>query len=111
MNNQAIKNKKAKANRNKGLFISMVAVSALIVLATYKTPLFQKEFNGKIMGFSEVHNKIELKFIATVRLANGDQVLASMPPDLLKRYDTKVKLIEGTTMFGRKTYKILQYNE
>lgn len=113
MNNKAIKNRKAKAkaNRNKGAFISVAAIFVLIILATYKTPLFQKELNGKIMGFSEVHNKIELKLIATVRLDNGAQVLASMPPDLLKRNDTRATLVEGITMFGRKTYKILSYNE
>ena len=111
MNNKAIKNRKAKENRNKGVFISVAAIFVLIILTTYKTPLFQKELNGKIMGFSEVHNKTELKLIATVRLDNGAQVLASMPPDLLKRYDTKATLIEGITMFGRKTYKFLSYNE
>ena len=111
MNNKAIKNRKAKANRNKGAFISVAAIFVLIILTTYKTPLFKKELNGKIMGFSEVHNKTELKLIVTVRLDNGAQVLASMPPDLLKRYDTKATLIEGITMFGRKTYKFLSYNE
>ena len=111
MNNKSIKNRRAKANRNKGLFISVTAIFALIILTTYKTPLFQKELNGKIMGFSEIHNKTELKLIATVRLDNGTQILASMPPDLLKRYDTKATLIEGITIFGRKTYKLLSYNE
>jgi hypothetical protein len=111
MNNKAIENRKSKANRNKGAFISVAAIFVLIILSTYKTPLFQKELNGKIMGFSEVHNKIELKLIATVRLDNGAQVLASMPPDLLKRNDTTATLVEGITMFGRKTYKILSYNE
>lgn len=111
MNNKTIKNRRRKATRNKGLFISVAAIFVLIILTTYKTPLFQKELNGKIMGFSEIHNKTELKLIATVRLDNGAHVLASMPPDLLKRNDTKATLIEGITMFGRKTYKFLSYNE
>ncbi len=111
MNNKTIKHRKTKATRNKGLFISVAAIFALIILTTYKTPLFQKELNGKIMGFSEIHNKTELKLIATVRLDNGFQVLASMPPDLLKRNDTKATLIEEITIFGRKTYKFLPYNE
>jgi len=111
MNNKAINNRKAKANRKKGAFISVAAIFVLIILATYKTPLFQNELNGQIMGFSEVHNKTEVKLIATVRLDNGTQVLASMPPDLLKRTDTKAAFIEGITMFGRKTYKFLSYNE
>jgi hypothetical protein len=111
MNNKAINNRKAKANRNKGAFISVAAMFVLIILATYKTPLFQKELNGQIMGFSEVHNKTEVKLIATVRLDNGTQVLASMPPDLLKRTDTKATLIEEVTMFGRKTYKFFSYND
>ena len=111
MNNKTIKNRRTKATRNKGLFISVAAIFVLIILTTYKTPLFQKELNGKIMWFSEIHNKTELKLIATVRLDNGTQILASMPPDLLKRYDTKATLIEGITIFGRKTYKFLRYNE
>ena len=111
MNNKTIKHRKIKANRNKGLFIVVAAIFALIILTTYKTPLFQKELNGKIMGFSEIHNKTELKLIAIVRLNNGAQVLATMPPELQKRYDTKAMLIEGVTIFGRKTYKILSYNE
>ena len=111
MNNKTIKHRKIKANRNKGLFIVVAAIFALIILTTYKTPLFQKELNGKIMGFTEIQNKTELKLIATVRLDNGAQVLASMPPGLLKRNDTKATLMEGITIFGRKTYKLLSYNE
>ena len=111
MNNKTIENRRAKATRNKGLFISMAAIFALIILATYKTPLFQNEISGEIMGFSEVHNKTGLTLIATVRLDNGTQVLASMSPDLQKRNDTKAMLIEGITIFGRKTYRILAYNE
>lgn len=91
--------------------MAMTAVFVFIILATYKEPLFQNEINGKVMRFSEVHNKAELKFIATVRLDNGVHVLASMPPELLRRSDTKATLIEGVTMFGRKTYMLLQYNE
>ena len=111
MNNKTIKHRKIKANRNKGLFIVVAAIFALIILATYKTPLFQKERNGKTMGFSEIHNKTELKLIATVRLDNGFQVLAYMPPDLLKRNATKATLIEEITLFGRKTYMFLPHNE
>ena len=111
MNNKNIKNRRAKANRNKGLFISVAAIFVLIILTTYKTPLFKKELNGKIMGFSETHNKTESKLIATVRLDDGAQVLASMPLDLLKRNNTKATLIEGITIFGRKTYKFPSYNE
>lgn len=111
MSNKYIKSRGSKANRNKGLFISVAAIFALIILTTYKIPLFKKELNGNVMGFSEIHNKKELKLIATVRLDNGAQVLATMSPDLQKRYDTKVMLIEGITMFGRKTYKVLSYNE
>ena len=109
MNHKTIKNR--KAIRNKGLFIAMTAIFVLIILTTYKTPLFQKELNGKIMGFTEIQNKTELKLIATVRLDNGAHVLATMSPDLQKRYDTKAMLIEGVTMFGRKTYNVLSYIE
>ena len=109
MNIKTIKNR--RVNRNKGLFIIMTAIFVLIILTTYKTPLFQKELNGKIMGFTEIQNKTELKLIATVRLDNGAQVLASMPPSLLKRNDTKATLMEGITIFGRTTYKLLSYNE
>ena len=89
----------------------MAAIIVLIILTTYKTPLFENELNGEILGFTEVHNKSELKLIATVRLDNGTRVLATMSPDIQKRYDTKAMLIEGVTMFGRKTYKVLSYNE
>ena len=106
---KTIKNR--RATRNKGLFIIMTATFVLIILTTYKTPLFQKELNGKIMGFTEIQNKTELKLIATVRLDNGAQVLASMPPGLLKRNDAKATVMEGITIFGRKTYKLLSYNE
>ena len=109
MNKKIIKH--GEATRNKGLFISVAAIFVLIILTTYKTPLFHNERNGKIMGFSEIHNKTELKLIATVRLDNGYQVLASMPLDLQKRNDAKATLIEGITMFGRKTYKLLSYSE
>ena len=111
MNNKTIKNRRTKANRNKGLFISLSAIFVLIILTTYKTPLFQNELNGKIMGFSEIHENTGLKLIVTVRLDNGTQVLASMPPDMLKRNDTNATLIEEITIFGRKTYKLLSYNE
>ena len=111
MNSKYNNDKGSTATRNKGLFISVAAIFVLIILTTYKIPLFHNELNGKIMGFSEIHNKTELKLIASVRLDNGYQVLASMPPDLEKRHDTNAKLIEGITMFGRKTYKIISYNE
>ena len=71
MSNKTIKHRKRKANKKKGLSIAVAAMFALIILTTYKTPLFQKELNGKIMGFSEIHNKTELKLIATVRLDNA----------------------------------------
>ena len=111
MNNKYNKNKGSTANRNKGLLISVAAIIVLIILTTYKTPIFENELNGNILGFTEVHNKTELKIIATVRLDNGARVIATMSPELQKRYDTKAMLIEGVTMFGRKTYKVLSYNE
>ena len=111
MSNKYNNDRRAVANRNKGLLISVVAIIVLIILMTYKTPLFENELNGKILGYTEVHNKTELKIIANVRLDNGTQVLATMSPDLQKHYDTKVMLIEGITMFGRKTYKVVSYYE
>ena len=100
MNNKIIKHR--ESTRNKGLFISVAAIFVLIILTTYKTPLFHNELNGKIMGFSEIDNKTELKLIATVRLDNGYQVLASMPLDLQKRNDAKATLIKELQCLGVK---------
>ena len=111
MNNKTIINRQAKSDRKKGLLLVIAASLVLIVLAVYKVPLFQNELHGIIIGVSEVHNETDTKLIATVHLDNGDQVLATMPRDLQIRKDGKTSLMEGTSIFGRKSYKIVTGNE
>jgi len=111
MNNKAIINKHAKGDRNKGLLIAIAASLVLILLATYNVPLIQNELYGNIIGVSEVHNETGSKLIATVHLDTGDQVLASMPRDLQIRTGVKAKVMEGRSIFGQKSYKVITYNE
>lgn len=111
MNNKAIINRRAKAGRKKGLLIAIAASLVLIILAVYKVPLFQNELHGMIVGVSEVHNETGARLIATVHLDNGDQVLASIPLDLQIRKDGKARVMEGISIFGSKSYKIVTYNE
>lgn len=111
MNNKAIIKRRAKADRKKGLLLAIAASLVLIVLAVYKAPLFQNELHGIIVGVSEVHNEAGAKLIATVHLDNGNQVLATMPRDLQIRKDGKTSLMEGISIFGRKSYRIVTGNE
>jgi hypothetical protein len=42
-----------------------------------------------------------------VQLDNGDQVLASMPRELLESKSNDVMVDEGRSLFGRKSYRII----
>lgn len=111
MNYKATIKKHAKADRNKGLFIVITASLVLILLAAYNVPLFHDELYGNIIGVSELHDETGSKLIAAVHLDTGVQVLASMPRDLQLRTNAKAKVIEGRSIFGHKSYKIISYNE
>jgi len=74
-------------------------------------PLFHSEVNGTIIGVSAFHNETGSKLIAAVQLDTGAQVLASMPGDLPIRQDIRARINEERSLFGRKTYIILPYNE
>jgi hypothetical protein len=111
MNNKAIIDRHAKGDRNKGLLIAISASLVLILLATYNIPLMLKELYGNIIGVSEVHNETGSRLIATVHFDTGDQVLASMPRGFQIRTGAKAKVMEGCSMFGRKSYKVITYNE
>lgn len=111
MNNKSIIDRHALSDRSKGLFIAIAALLVLFVLAVYKVPLFHNEHQGIIIGISEVHNKTGSKLIATVQLDTGAQVLASMPGELLIRKGIKARVNEGRSLFGRKSYRIIAYNE
>jgi len=83
----------------------------LIILAAYKVPLIHNELHGIIIGVSKIHDETGSRSIAAVHLDTGDQVLASMPPDLQIRTGAKARVMEGRSLFGRKSYNIVSYDE
>jgi hypothetical protein len=97
--------------RRIGLLISIVASLLLFALAAYRVPLFHNELNGIIVGISEIHNEAGSELIAAVQLDTGDQVLVSMPGDLLKSESNNVRVNEGRTLLGHKSYRIIAYDE
>ena len=111
MNNKSIIDKHAASNRSKGLYIAVAGSIVLLILAAYKVPLFHNEINGAIIGVSEFHHETGSKLIAAVQLDTGAQVLASMPGGLLIRQDIRARISEERTLFGRKSYRIIAYNE
>jgi uncharacterized protein (UPF0264 family) len=111
MNNKAIINRFVKADRNKGLLIAIAASLVLILLAVYNVPLIHNELYGEIIGVSEVHNETGSRLIVAVHLDTGEQVLASIPRDLQIRTGVKAKVMEGRSIFGLKSYKVITYNE
>ena len=111
MNNKSIIDRHAASDRSKGLLIAIAASIVLIVLAAYKVPLFHNEIYGTITGVSEVHNETGSKLLAAVQLDTGAQVLASMPRELLMLQDSRVKVNEGYSLFGHKSYNIIAYSE
>ena len=111
MNNDSMIDRHAASARRTGLIIAIVASLVLIALAAYRVPLFHTEFHGIIIGVSEVHNETGSELIAAVQLDNGVQVLVSMPLDLLKSENNNVRIDEGRTLFGRKSYIIIASND
>ena len=104
-------NERAKVDRNRGVLIALAASLVLILLAAYKIPIIHSEFYGYIKGVSEVHDETGSKLIAAVHLDTEGQVLASMPNDLQIRTDVKVKVMEGRSILGRKSYRVISYSE
>ena len=97
--------------RRTGLLIAAAAALALCALAAYRVPLFHNELDGTIVGISEVHDETGSELIAAVQLDTGDQVLVSMQRDLLKSESTRVRINEGRTLLGHRSYRIVTYNE
>lgn len=97
--------------RRTGLLIAMAAALVLTALAAYKVPLFHDELDGTVVGVSEVHDETGYELIAAVQLDTGAQVLVSMQRDLLKSGSIKVRINEGRTLLGRKSYRIITHGE
>jgi|GEM_PF-2577669 len=97
--------------RRTGLLIAIAAALVLTAMAAYKVPLFHNELDGTIVGISEVHDETGSNLVAAVQLDTGDQILVSMHRDLLKSESVKVRINEGRTLFGRKSYRIITHNE
>ncbi len=111
MNNNFTIDRREALARRIGLLIAIVASLVLLALAAYKVPLFHNELHGVIVGISEVHQEAGSELIAAVQLDTGVQVLVSMPRDLLKSESSSVKINEGRTLSGRKSYRIITRNE
>ena len=111
MNNDSKIDTHAASNRRKGLFIALAAVLVLFALAAYRVPLFHDELQGVIMGVSELYNETGSKLVAVVQLETGAQVLVSMPSDFLMQKNVNVRVNEARSLFGRKSYRIIAYNE
>jgi len=111
MNNKSIIDRHAVSTRSIGLLLAIAATLVLLVLAVYKVPLFHHEYDGIIIGISEVQNGTDTKLIAAVQLDTGTQILASMPRELLIQQGIKARVNEGRSLFGRKSYTIMEYNE
>lgn len=109
-NNLTIDRHEASVRRI-GLLIAIVASLVLSAMAAYRVPLFQNELHGVIVGISEVHNETASELIAAVQLDTGDQILVPMPRELLKSESNNVKINEGRTLFGHKSYRIIKNNE
>ena len=97
--------------RRTGLLIAIAAALVLTALAAYKVPLFHNELEGTITGISEVHDEMGSELIAAVQLDNGEQILVSMQRDLLKSESIKVRINEGRTLLGRKSYRIITHDQ
>lgn len=110
MNNNFIIDRHAASASRIGLFIAIGASLVLVVLAAYRVPLFHKELHGIIVGVSEAHDESGSELVAAVQLDTGVQILVSMPRDLLKSESNDVRINEGRTLFGHKSYRII-YNE
>ena len=111
MNNNSIITRFTASSRRKGLILIIAASLVLLVLALYKVPLFHNEHHGIVTGISEVHAAAGSQFIASVQLATGERVIASMPEGLLKSESIDVMVDEGRSLFGHKSYRIIQSGE
>jgi len=111
MKNKSLTDRHSASNRSKGLYIAIAASLALSILAAYKVPIFHSEVNASIIGVSEFHNEAGSKLFAAVKLDTGAQVMAAMPGDLPIRQDITARVNEDRTLFGRKSYRIISYNE
>jgi hypothetical protein len=101
----------AASDRSKGLLIAIAASLVLISLAAYRVPLFYEELDGVITGISQVHNEKGSSLIATVQLETGAPVLVPTPGDFLIHNNVNVRIDEGRSLFGRKSYRIITYDE
>jgi len=101
----------AASDSRKGLYIAIAASLVLFALAAYRVPLFYDELHGVITGVSQVHNEKGSSLIATVQLESGAKVLVSMPRDFLIHNNVNVRVNEGRSLFGRKSYRIIAYDE
>ena len=101
----------AVANRRRGLFMAIAALLVLIALAAYRVPIFNKELPGVIVGVAAMHDESGKKSMAIVELETGSQVRVAMPSGLLLNQATDVKVNEGRTLLGRKSYRIIADSE
>ena len=111
MNSTPAPDRRAVSNSRKGLLIAIAASLVLFALAAYRVPLFNAELDGVIVGVSEVHNETGSKLIAAVQLETGAQILVPIPRDFLKQESVNVRVNEGRSLFGSKSYSIVAYRE
>lgn len=95
----------------KGLYIALAASLILFVLAAYRVPLFSNELDGVITGVSQVHNDKGSSLIATIQLETGAKVLVSMPENFRIGNNVNVRVDQGRSLFGRKSYRIIADNQ
>ena len=111
MKDNSADGKHAVANRRRGLFIAIAASLVLVALAAYRVPIFNEELTGVIVGVAAMHDESGKKSMAIVQLETGSQVNVAMPSGLLVNEKIDVKVSEGRTLLGRKSYRIIADNE
>ena len=81
------------------------------MLAAYRLPLFHEELDGVVVGISEVHDESGSKLIAAVQLESGTQVLVPLSRDFLSIESVNVRVNVGRSLFGHKSYRVVEYDE
>jgi hypothetical protein len=111
MTNDSVTDAHAASKARKGLLIAIAASLVLAALAADRVPLFHEELDGVIIGISEVHDKKGSQLIAAVQLENGAQILVPASRNFLMQESTDIRVNEGRSLFGRKSYRVVEYNE
>jgi hypothetical protein len=91
------------------LYGVLLFVVVAVTLGSIFIPVTSKSIYGITISYTAVQTDEGSKPRVKVKLESGETIVAAFPKHLVFKYGEKAELLEGRTLVGKPTYRMVRY--